>query len=116
MNQANLTPKLILDGRKITNKFVKIRVLYVNTSEGSSLFYDIDESVSPLVNLSMSYSNRDGGIDIHSGVNVFDFTITAVSNKDLNGVNIVFQAEKDNYGENDALNILAPSSPSLTRC
>ena len=87
--------------------------LYMNTTDGpESLYYTLNESVGPLINLTMSYENEDGGSDIHSGLNKFNFTLTIVSSQSLSGVNLRFQAETDTYGNNDAINMVSSSSTS----
>ena len=79
---------------------------YVNTTaDEEALYYTVDSSKTPVINLSMTYENEDGGIDIHSDLNTLNFTINLTSDTDMN-VDFHFQVEKDIYGGNDAMNII----------
>ncbi len=83
--------------------------LYVNTTEDEeSLYYTLDSGISPLVNLSMDYSNRNGGLDMHSGSNIFDFSMNVSTDYStgLDNVILLFEAYMSPIGP-DAINILS---------
>jgi hypothetical protein len=81
--------------------------LYVNTTDSASdLQYRINQSVLKVIRLKMDYRNLDGGRDLHAnGSNIMEFNVTMSSNATLGPTTLVFQAAKDTYGGNDAMNI-----------
>jgi|GEM_PF-1147717 len=87
--------------------------MYLNTTENDeSLFYTLNSTVAPVINMSISYGNEDGGMDIHTGSNIFGFVINVSSNSNLNNVILRFQSERDVYGPNDAMNVISHYSTS----
>ncbi|HDI02507.1 MAG TPA: hypothetical protein ENF95_00030, partial [Candidatus Aenigmarchaeota archaeon] len=90
----------------------KVR-LYLNTTSGDKvLYYTLDDDVGPLINLSLTYENEDGGKEIHHGKNVFNFTVNIVSSSSLSSVTFLFEGERNTYNLNDALNIINYTSSS----
>jgi hypothetical protein len=81
--------------------------LYVNTTDSASdLQYRINQSVLKIIRLKMDYRNLDGGRDLHAnGSNIMEFNVTMSSNATLGPTRLVFQAARNTYGVNDAMNI-----------
>ncbi len=83
-------------------------LLFLNTSYGEEeLEYILDEDVAPVINITMDYMNKDGGLDVHNGLNTFNFSADIITTHDLENVYFYFQANR--LGA-DAINITYFSS------
>lgn len=88
-------------------------VMYVNTTHDSQDFsYNITSYASvPVIYLNLTYTNEDGGSDIHSGgANTLSFTMRITSSQNIASANLSFGVALDKMGGNDSMRLSSPSS------
>ena len=89
-------------------------VIFANTTNSSEdISYRItNESLAPLISMSMDYSNQQGGREIAPGTNAFSFVLNMSSSQALAGASLVIQARRNTYGVNDSISFQSASVPS----
>jgi len=66
--------------------------LYVETDDPDNrLSYEIDPDRTPEISVEVDYENSEGGEDIHTGENLFDFDVIIESDEYLEDAELVFQ-------------------------
>ncbi len=87
--------------------------MYINTAKGGDeIQYEINQSLIKVLKMRVDHGNADGGKDLHAnGSNVIGFNVTLSSDHAMGGVGFVFQAARNTYGSNDAMNIFSSYSP-----